>query len=101
VSFTIDPVVYPRTYASSFRYISDDRNTKLCRTCTFRPWARFGQITKVVVRVVHSNGTVEFVRARKVGARWVATVTPSDKVTIEPGGIIDTFGETNAKRLTF
>ncbi|MFY9587319.1 MAG: neutral/alkaline non-lysosomal ceramidase N-terminal domain-containing protein [Actinomycetota bacterium] len=99
LSFTI-PIRYPRTYASPFRYISDDGNAKLCRTCSFRPWALKGYAKRVVVRVKHTNGDVDYVVAKRVGDRWVVTVSPKDTVTIEPGGILDYFGETNATRLT-
>jgi hypothetical protein len=94
-------VVYPRTYASPFRYITDDGNKKLCKTCTFRPWAPWGQIAKVVVRVVRADGTIKWVRASKLGDRWVARVKPTDTVTLEPGSILDFFGETNLKRVEF
>ncbi len=101
VSFTIAPVSYPRTYASLFRYINDDKNQRLCRTCSFRPWARSAQIVRVVVRVVHANGTVENMVATRSGSGWILKTKPSDRVTIEPGGVRDAFGETNAVRVTF
>jgi hypothetical protein len=101
VSFSVAPVAYPRTYPSLFRFISDDKNPSLCRTCSFRPWARSAQIVRVVVRVVHANGRVENMVATRSGDRWVVRTKPSDKVTIEPGGVHDAFGETNAARVTF
>src|SRR5207247_1434651 len=70
VSFVVDPVVYPRTYPSSFRYIKDDGNKRLCRTCSFRPWAQTAEVTAVLVHVAHKDGTAEDVAATFSGGRW-------------------------------
>ena len=92
-------VNYPRTYTSPFRYIHDDGNKVLCKTCSFRPWALTGSIASATVHIV--RGEVGFDEAASlVGGRWVAAVQPGDVVTIEPGGIVDGFGETNGSRIT-
>jgi hypothetical protein len=100
VSFVVDPVVYPRTYTSRFRYIRDDSNPVLCRTCSFRPWAKTGNVSSATVHVVRAGGSVEDVAASPLGDRWVAPVAlgEGDTATIEPGGVLDTFGETNGER---
>ena len=86
---------YPRTYTSPFPYIHDDGNATLCKTCSFRPWAKAGNVTAVTVHVV--RGATEFdVAATLTLGRWVVPVQSGDVVTIPPGGITDDFGETNA-----
>jgi len=30
----------PRSYASSFPFVADDGDPRICDTCTFRPWRR-------------------------------------------------------------
>lgn len=51
LQFEVPPVVYPRSYASDFRFIADTGNLRICKTCTFRPWASAGQIATVEARV--------------------------------------------------
>jgi hypothetical protein len=98
VSFAAS-VSYPRTYTSPFVYIHDDGNKQLCKTCSFRPWASVGSVASATVHVV--RGGVPFDEAASlVSGRWVAAVQPGDVVTIEPGGIVDEFGETNGSRIT-
>jgi hypothetical protein len=97
LSFVAD-AKYPRTYSSQFRYIHDDGNQTLCMTCSFRPWAKSGNVTAVTVHVV--RGDTEFdVAATLSAGRWVVAVQPGDVVTIQPGGIVDDFGETNAAEI--
>ncbi len=94
LSFAVD-AKYPRTYSSPFRYIHDDGDKILCRTCSFRPWAQTGTVVVVTVHVV--RGTSSFDEAASlVGGRWIVSVQPGDVVTIPAGGIRDAFGETNA-----
>jgi len=58
-----------------------------------------GSIASATVHIV--RGGVGFDEAASlVGGRWVAAVQPGDVVTIEPGGIVDGFGETNGSRIT-
>jgi len=99
VSFVVD-VKYPRTYTSSFPYIHDDGDARLCKTCSFRPWASVGNVASATVHVV--RGGVGFDEAASlVGGRWTAAVQPGDVVTIEPGGIVDDFGESNGAGFAF
>jgi hypothetical protein len=54
----------------------------------------------VTVHIV--RGATEFdVAASLVSGRWVVPVQPGDVVTIQPGGIVDDFGETNGMVITF
>ena len=92
---------YPRSYTSPFRYINDDGNPVICRTCSFRPWAQHGEITGVMVHIVHSGGGTSDVAASLVSGRWVVSAGSGDTVTIEPGGITDEFGETNGTQISF
>ncbi|HEX9711206.1 MAG TPA: neutral/alkaline non-lysosomal ceramidase N-terminal domain-containing protein [Actinomycetota bacterium] len=102
VSFTVD-TAYPRTYDSAFRFIRDDGNQVLCRTCSFRPWASRGEVASATVRVVRAGSSVELVAASLDGERWVAPTAlgPGDTAIIDAGGIVDTFGETNAAPVAF
>jgi hypothetical protein len=85
---------YPRTYTSPFPYIHDDGDKILCKTCSFRPWAKTGNVTAVTVHVV--RGATEFdVAATLTDGRWVVAIQPGDVVTIPQGGIVDDFGESN------
>ncbi|HVL91316.1 MAG TPA: neutral/alkaline non-lysosomal ceramidase N-terminal domain-containing protein [Actinomycetota bacterium] len=103
VSFVVDPIRYPRTYASGFRYIRDDGNQTLCKTCTFRPWASRGTVASAAVYVDRLVGPDEVVPATLQNGRWVAAagVLPGDVVTIRPGDVRDAFGEINGSSLTF
>jgi hypothetical protein len=49
--------------------------------------------------VLRADGrTLRTVRAQLIGDRWVARVTlqPGQSVVVSPGGIRDSYGETNA-----
>ncbi|TAL12825.1 MAG: hypothetical protein EPN99_16545, partial [Frankiales bacterium] len=85
VSFAIADSAYPRTWSdrlteapagAPFPTIRDDRNSngssKICRTCSFRPWAETAAPASAVVTVTRADGTVEQVPAALAGGRWVA-----------------------------
>jgi hypothetical protein len=100
VTFTIDPVAYPRTYGSAFRFIHDD-GAIVCKTCTFRPWASGSTAVSAVVTVRRAGGAViDHYAATLSGGVWTAAAAlqPGDVASIEPGDIRDAFGETNAVR---
>jgi hypothetical protein len=88
---------YPRTYKSSIAAIGDDGLTAICKTCTFRPWASGAEIVSGAVTVHRANGRTDTVAAKLVSGRWVArtALKPGDAATIEPGAVVDAFGETN------
>jgi hypothetical protein len=94
---------YPRTYESSFRYIADDGNPVLCKTCSFRPWASGAAIVSAVVQVIRADGSVESVPAYFSGGRWTAdtALKPGDMARIVPGGLRDSHGATNGALVTF
>lgn len=87
---------YPRSYASPFPYVHDDGGVALCRTCSFRPWASGAEVTSAMVTVTGPHGT-RHVAAARSGDRWVAAtgLAPGESASIEPGGLVDAFGETN------
>jgi hypothetical protein len=91
-------VDYPRSYTSPFRYVHDDGDLRLCRTCSFRPWAQHGTIASVTLTVTLAGGGVTTVEATLGGGRWSAPVSlgAGDHVSIAPGGLVDEFGETNS-----
>ena len=98
-SFTID-TTYPRTYTPDpvIRFIADDGNPVLCKTCTFRPWAKKGTVASATVTVVGADGkAVRSVAATPAGGRWVAptALVPGESVRIDAGAVVDTFGERN------
>lgn len=66
VTFTVPPIVYPRSDADApeaFPYIRDDGNARICETCTFRPWAGRGRFEGAEVLVSRSRGGTEAVPA--------------------------------------
>jgi hypothetical protein len=101
VSFSVDPVRYPRTYASPFRTIADDHRTTFCKVCSFRPWATSGEVASAVVTVTRADGTVVDVPAAYDGSRWVAAsaLRPGDTAVVRSGAVLDAFGETNGTAL--
>ena len=104
VSLSAAPHAYPRTYTSrSFgTFVRDDGNPRVCKTCSFRPWAKSGSLTKVSVTVTRVSGATQKVAATRVGDRWVAATAlqPGDRAHVAAGDAIDTWGEFNAARST-
>ncbi|HUF32300.1 MAG TPA: hypothetical protein VMN58_03710, partial [Acidimicrobiales bacterium] len=73
VSFIVDPIEYPRTYSSPIRMVRDDGRNTICKTCSFRPWARTGEVSTATVTVLGPNGKVRrAVDATLQDGRWVA-----------------------------
>ena len=106
VTFTTGPVAYPRTYKSPIKFVHDDLGGNgvatdgnasiICKTCTFRPWATSGEVVAAIVTVLDSSGrVVTTVPATFDGTKWVAHVAPGSSVRIAPGGLRDSYGETN------
>ena len=100
VSFTT-AVAYPRTYTSPFRFVKDDGNKVLCKTCSFRPWASSSQVESAVVTVTRADGTTSQVPAQLVDGRWVAdtNLAEGDRAVVARGGVVDAFGEINGEPL--
>ena len=85
VSFDVPPVRYPASYASEFDFIDGtDGDARICKQCSFRPWARVGEVTGVTVDVTRASGAVERIAATQSGSRWSAPVTlaPGDSGVI-------------------
>ena len=97
LSFTVDPVAYPRTYTSPFRYIRNDGDPVLCKTCTFRPWAKTATVASATVTVIAADGSTREVPATFSGGRWraAATLAPGERAVVQPGGVRDGNGEIN------
>ena len=75
VSFDVPPVRYPASYESAFDFIDGtDGDARICKQCSFRPWARVGEVTAVAVDVTRASGAVERIAATQVGTRWSAPV---------------------------
>lgn len=121
VSFAIADSDYPNTWSDRdteaeqealdeqpappvFRTIRDDGKaggSKLCRTCSFRPWAETAAPVSAVITVTRVDGSVEQVPAALVDGRWVAgtSLLPGDRAVVAPGAIRDAYGETNGAPL--
>jgi hypothetical protein len=99
VSLVVDPIVYPRTYTSPLRFVTDTGPNGFCKTCSFRPWATAGQPASVTVEVLNpAQHVVRTVKASFGGGRWVADTNLAGGMTarIGVGGVRDTWGEMNA-----
>ena len=98
LSFMVDPVVYPRTYTTPFRYVRDDGNAVLCKTCTFRPWAARATVASAALTVDRDHGASRVLPALYEGGRWYATteLAKGEVAYVAPGGVVDSYGETNA-----
>ena len=94
----MDPIRYPASYAGVFTFLGPDTdpNHTVCHTCSFRPWATTGSVASAQVH--SASGVVP----ATLGAdgRWHAPVSAGDSVTVQPGDIRDTYGETNGVTLT-
>jgi hypothetical protein len=94
VSFV--PAAYPRTYASPIRFVGDDKGglpkagSVICKTCTFRPWATH----PVLSRVVWTTSSGRHLVGTSV------TLRPGETAWIAPGGLTDSYGETNRARIS-
>jgi hypothetical protein len=99
VSFVVDPVAYPRTYASPFRYVRDDGDKSLCKTCSFRPWASSAPVVSAVLTVDRDRGVTRTVTAVYSGGRWWADagLKKGETAYVAPGGVHDANGETNGR----
>ena len=87
---TFAPAAYPRTYRSPIAFVKDDHGSLLCRTCTFRPWA-----SKVVLAsVTWTTSTGRHLKGASVVLR------PGETAWIAPGGLVDSYGETNGSRIS-
>jgi hypothetical protein len=101
VSF-VAAAAYPRTYDSPFRYIEDDGNAVLCKTCSFRPWASSSEIVAATVHVTRADETTAEVPATLRNGRWIAATAlrPGDVATVRSGGVVDAAGATNGASVT-
>ena len=98
LSFVVDPVKYPRTYTSPFRYVRDDGNAVLCKTCAFRPWASGAAVASAALTVTRDHGEPRAVPAVFENGRWYATteLVKGERAYVAPGGVRDANGEANA-----
>ncbi len=99
VSFPVDPIRYPRTYATKLHLIKDDHAKRVCKTCTFRPWAATGEVETVTVTVVRGNRVLRRVPAALRDGRWLAAtrLANGERAYLARAGVLDTFGEINGR----
>lgn len=107
VSFSIAGIVYPASYEeqAALRYISaDGADGRICERCSFRPWARIGEVETATVTVTRADGNTEQVAAGPLGnGRWQAdtNLEPGDSARLPAGGVVDSYGEINSEGLAF
>lgn len=101
VSFLIAPITYPRTYSSPLRFVKDDGNATLCKTCSFRAWASKGAVATAKVTVERFGGITEKVAATLSNGRWVAQTLLGlgDVAYVARGDVVDEYGEINGARI--
>jgi hypothetical protein len=114
-SFTVAPIRYPRLpihipsalkgfYKDNGGGTGKPNTSVLCETCSFMPWASHGRLAAAVIEIVDRGGdVVRTVPAHQLdGSTWGARVTvPTGAHLVVPaGGVRDTYGETNARRLS-
>jgi hypothetical protein len=93
------PAAYPRTYRSPIHFVGDDKGglpgagSVVCKTCTFRPWAVRPVLTRVVWTVV-SGDVIRQVTGQQI------TLREGEEAWIAPGGLTDSYGETNGSRIS-
>jgi len=108
-----DRVVYPRTYESVFPFVADDGRGQLvddtgapvaddlrvCKTCSFRPWAFEGRVAAVDVTVVGKNGEPSTYPATPAGdGTWTVDrvkLKAGHQVQVTAGGVRDGSGNVN------
>ncbi|HEU4480603.1 MAG TPA: hypothetical protein VFS18_01850, partial [Actinomycetota bacterium] len=110
----LGPVDLPDSYASPFRYISNERRVftygssdpsrhqVYCSFCSFRPWADTAEVASASVTIRRANGRTEVVPATydAVSGRWstAAALKPNESAWVETGGVLDDFGDFNGNR---
>jgi hypothetical protein len=108
-------VRYPFTHDSVVPFIAHDVEThngsdgephhRYCFTCTFRPWAAHGEVVEAAVTVHRADGTTTTHAATfdDDTGRWVAeglSLSGDDRVTVQPGQVVDAFGNVNGQEAT-
>ena len=105
-SFLIAPVEYPRSYDSIFAVVGDDGledaldDPKLCKACSFRPWARSAELASAKLWRVSSDGSAQAYEAELIGGRWYVVapaLAAEEHYEIRPGDVRDEFGEINGE----
>lgn len=108
-----DRVVYPRTYESVFPFVADDGRGRLvdengapvaddlrvCKTCSFRPWAFEGRVAAVDVTVIGKNDqSATYPASRAEDGTWTVDgvkLKAGDEVFVGVGGVRDGAGNVN------
>ena len=94
---TVSQPAYPQTYASGFEYMGVSMKGPVCKTCSFRPWARQGTPKTVDITVVREGVVQRRVAAVVTGGSWVAdpALAAGEIAFVEKGGAKDDQGEIN------
>jgi hypothetical protein len=107
-SFVVDPIDYPDTYVSPFPFIHgrdaadtitypDGSVERFCFHCSFEPWIDVGMVASARVTVERGGTLTTVPAALGTDGRWHATgLEPGDAVSVQPGDVVDRFGQTTA-----
>lgn len=78
-------MAFPRSYTSSFRYIKDDGNQQLCKTCSFRPWATSSKIVSATATFTLGDSSTLSVGGSQVGQEYRFAI-PAGAVSVSVSG---------------
>jgi hypothetical protein len=97
VSFTAPAVDYPDSYKSPFRFIVNQRVTKVgqeyCPKCSFRPWADRGELATAYV----TRGDDRVPATLGADGRWHTAEPLGEGAYIAAGDLLTREGETNGR----
>lgn len=107
VDLPVGHVRYPFTYSSEVPFLDTQMmergGWRYCFRCTFRPWAADGKVLHAAVTVRRTDGATTVHDATLVDGWWQAAglgLNAGDRVTVEPGQVLDEHGNTNGVRAT-
>ncbi|HWB67231.1 MAG TPA: hypothetical protein VG708_10435 [Mycobacteriales bacterium] len=114
-TFAVAPIRYPRLpihvpdalkrfYKDNGGGTGKPNTSVICETCSFEPWATRGRLASAQIEIVGRDGAVvRTVKAHRIDGRtWGARLPlrTGERAVVAPGGVRDTYGETNARGLS-
>ena len=95
------PIRYPRTYNKHplIRAITDDGGARICKRCSFRPWAIGSAVDTAEVTVEGDQGTRTIPATCEISGacRTTEPVYAGETAFVARGGVVDTYGEINGE----
>ena len=95
------PIRYPRTYTGErhplIRAITDDGGARICKRCSFRPWAIGSEVATAEVTVDGNQGSRTIAATCEISGtcRTAEPIYMGESAHVARGGIVDTYGEIN------